>query len=610
MTSTAGSPAAEHQGERGRSPHETTIGLIAAERIRQAVAAVTVASCEAHTAPSSGPADGASPSSQGASVPGGLATCLAGVEAGLDGLERAGALDPALARDCLITAEFLMSRLHALRNGLVRAVHSQGESPAKGKRLVRGMLEDICHVSTTRSGQTVDNATLTDPTTGVLRELGAALAAGDVTGEHVEVARCGVGRISRQILHDHRARLDELITEHARNHPPEATGQLIAFLEHRLGVGRLGRAPEESRRFALMHAAGASFLSGQVDEATGRKLDALLDVLISRATIAGQVCAGTVGADTSGNAATRATDTRTTGPAGIHCDTDGPGGVTMGAGDAELGQEQISILDTRTRAQKRADAFTELVDLAGDHLALVLEPGTGDPVATGIGGQLNRKPMHSVARLVLHCHDDGPLAAPQRAPAAQPATECDPGCAGEQVSPAARWAGFSASTEDQSPLHAQLTDMQACDAVFDLARFDGRGRLISFTSVGRLASDRLTAAVIARDQCCSFPGCSRPPAMCQVHHVTWHRHGGPTSLDNLALVCGPHHRLIHTQPADPRDAWTMAMRDGLPHLRPPARLTPKHVPEAPWIRNTHPADLARARRIARQLDLDLDLDTS
>ena len=36
--------------------------------------------------------------------------------------------------------------------------------------------------------------------------------------------------------------------------------------------------------------------------------------------------------------------------------------------------------------------------------------------------------------------------------------------------------------------------------------------------------------------------------MCHAHHVQHWIDGGETSLDNLILLCGHHHRLIHNGP--------------------------------------------------------------
>ena len=36
--------------------------------------------------------------------------------------------------------------------------------------------------------------------------------------------------------------------------------------------------------------------------------------------------------------------------------------------------------------------------------------------------------------------------------------------------------------------------------------------------------------------------------MCHAHHLTHWANGGKTNLDNLALLCGHHHRVIHHTP--------------------------------------------------------------
>jgi hypothetical protein len=43
---------------------------------------------------------------------------------------------------------------------------------------------------------------------------------------------------------------------------------------------------------------------------------------------------------------------------------------------------------------------------------------------------------------------------------------------------------------------------------------------------------------------CRFPSCSRT-AKLHAHHVLFWRYGGSTDLDNLVLLCGKHHRLLH-----------------------------------------------------------------
>ncbi|HTH04591.1 MAG TPA: HNH endonuclease, partial [Ilumatobacteraceae bacterium] len=43
---------------------------------------------------------------------------------------------------------------------------------------------------------------------------------------------------------------------------------------------------------------------------------------------------------------------------------------------------------------------------------------------------------------------------------------------------------------------------------------------------------------------CEVPGCTQTRFV-DAHHVRWYRHGGPTDLDNLVLLCNHHHVLVH-----------------------------------------------------------------
>ena len=61
----------------------------------------------------------------------------------------------------------------------------------------------------------------------------------------------------------------------------------------------------------------------------------------------------------------------------------------------------------------------------------------------------------------------------------------------------------------------------------------------------RVVQPAQRAALAVRDGGCVFPGCDRPLAWCDGHHL-WHwADGGPTDLNNLALLCRAHHRAVH-----------------------------------------------------------------
>jgi Domain of unknown function (DUF222)/HNH endonuclease len=61
----------------------------------------------------------------------------------------------------------------------------------------------------------------------------------------------------------------------------------------------------------------------------------------------------------------------------------------------------------------------------------------------------------------------------------------------------------------------------------------------------RVVSAAQRAALTVRDGGCAVSGCDRPPAWCDAHHLVHWLHGGPTDLQNLALLCRAHHRAVH-----------------------------------------------------------------
>ena len=61
----------------------------------------------------------------------------------------------------------------------------------------------------------------------------------------------------------------------------------------------------------------------------------------------------------------------------------------------------------------------------------------------------------------------------------------------------------------------------------------------------RVIPAALRRALAARDGSCRFPGCDRPAAWTDGHHLTHWADGGETSAGNLVLRCRPHHRKVH-----------------------------------------------------------------
>jgi HNH endonuclease len=61
----------------------------------------------------------------------------------------------------------------------------------------------------------------------------------------------------------------------------------------------------------------------------------------------------------------------------------------------------------------------------------------------------------------------------------------------------------------------------------------------------RVVQPAQRSALAVRDGACVFPGCDRPLAWCDAHHLVHWLDGGPTDLANLALLCRAHHRAVH-----------------------------------------------------------------
>ncbi|HEX3629000.1 MAG TPA: HNH endonuclease signature motif containing protein, partial [Candidatus Dormibacteraeota bacterium] len=58
------------------------------------------------------------------------------------------------------------------------------------------------------------------------------------------------------------------------------------------------------------------------------------------------------------------------------------------------------------------------------------------------------------------------------------------------------------------------------------------------------------------------------------HHLIFWADGGETKLDNLGLVCGPHHRKVH------EEGWTLKRHDGRWIATPPALKLEAHARSA------------------------------
>jgi hypothetical protein len=117
------------------------------------------------------------------------------------------------------------------------------------------------------------------------------------------------------------------------------------------------------------------------------------------------------------------------------------------------------------------------------------------------------------------------------------------------------------------PIHPETARRLACDAVRTLVTVatatSTRALPLSVGRATRTIPAPLRTALHLRDQGCRFPGCDRPPAWTDGHHITHWAQGGATELDNLVSLCRPHHRAVHEQ------GWRIHIADGSAVVEPP-----------------------------------------
>jgi hypothetical protein len=114
----------------------------------------------------------------------------------------------------------------------------------------------------------------------------------------------------------------------------------------------------------------------------------------------------------------------------------------------------------------------------------------------------------------------------------------------------------------------------ACDSA--ISRITGQAELeheLNHASRTLPASTR--RALEARDRQCVFPGCTRPLSWCDGHHLVWWTRGGATALPNLALLCRPHHRMVH------EEGWMLERtKDSRWKAKPPLHRVPANARSA------------------------------
>jgi hypothetical protein len=101
-----------------------------------------------------------------------------------------------------------------------------------------------------------------------------------------------------------------------------------------------------------------------------------------------------------------------------------------------------------------------------------------------------------------------------------------------------------ASLADGTCVSAETARRLACDCGVVHIHEDAIGSPLFVGRKTRSISGALKRALLRRDQCCRFPGCTNHLYV-EGHHIEHWADGGDTSIDNLVTICGHHHRFVH-----------------------------------------------------------------
>jgi hypothetical protein len=118
-------------------------------------------------------------------------------------------------------------------------------------------------------------------------------------------------------------------------------------------------------------------------------------------------------------------------------------------------------------------------------------------------------------------------------------------------------------------VHCETVRRLACDSRIQLALKDRSGKSLGVGRASRNIPPWLMHQLRKRDIGCKFPGCSRKRFL-HAHHIEHWAHGGSTDMDNLVLLCGAHHRMMHEA------GWLVETGEKVRFRRPDGRLLAGH----------------------------------
>jgi hypothetical protein len=319
---------------------------------------------------------------------------------------------------------------------------------------------------------------------GILPATKAALAAGDLSGEHARVIATGVAGAPAGAV----ALIDPEVVHTATHADLRATAAVLRAFRHALD-------PDAADAAAL----------ARYDRA-GITLTPTLD-----------------------------------GPLAIHGTADEVTGAVLATAIDTAGP--LVAGDTRTAARRRLDA---LADICRAYLADPDTPrrGGGHPhLLITLDHDTHTTDHHDNDQ----ASDTGPRVPADDEPADDEVTDDEVSeQSSEQTGPGG-WGGSPGGTLSWIGRIAGSTARRAgCDAQHTIVTLGPDGQIIEAGTTRRFFTQAQRRAIIARDgDRCAAPYCDRPISWADSHHLIPVGRNGPTTVANGAIPCDGHHTLLH-----------------------------------------------------------------
>ncbi|WP_371401157.1 HNH endonuclease [Kribbella sp. NBC_00662] len=119
-------------------------------------------------------------------------------------------------------------------------------------------------------------------------------------------------------------------------------------------------------------------------------------------------------------------------------------------------------------------------------------------------------------------------------------------------------------------LSAATVRRLACDAQILPMILGSKSQPLDVGTTQRLVTRPMRRALNARDKGCVI--CNAPPIQCEAHHIISWLDGGPTAINNLALLCKRHHLDLHS------GHWHIRILNGTVHVTRPTWANPTPIP--------------------------------